>query len=60
MQKTKNNGFIIVGDCMNLNWLYKAVLTIIITITILLIIDTIGISNPVSESINEIEGLFYI
>lgn len=45
---------------MNLNWLYKAVLTIIITITILLIIDTIGISNPVSESINEIEGLFYI
>ncbi len=45
---------------MNFNWLYKAVLTVIVTVIVLLVIDTIGIANPVAESIGEIEGLFYV
>lgn len=45
---------------MNLNWLYKAIITVIATVIVLLIIDTIGLVNPISETINEIDGIFYV
>lgn len=45
---------------MKYAWLYKAMLTIVATVVVLIVIDLIGIENPVSQTINEIEGIFYV
>ena len=45
---------------MNLNWLFKAVITVICTVIVMLVIDTLGLTNPISEAINELDDMFYV
>ncbi len=45
---------------MKFNWLYKAVVTVIATVIVLLVIDLLGLVNPISETIQEIDGIFYV
>ncbi len=45
---------------MNLNWLFKAAVTVLATVIVMLVIDTLGLANPISEAINEIDGIFYV
>lgn len=60
MQKIENYGVAFIGGVMKFGWLYKALLTIIITCVVMFLIDILGIENPISETINEIEGIFYV
>ncbi len=45
---------------MKFTWLYKALLTVITTVIVLLVIDMLGLTNPISETINELDGIFYV
>lgn len=45
---------------MKFAWLYKALATVVITVAVMFLLDVLGINNPISETINEIEGIFYV
>ncbi len=45
---------------MNFNWVYKVLLTAVITTIVLLLFDAFGIMKPIKESTQGVDEIFYV
>lgn len=45
---------------MNFNWVYKVLLTAVVTTIVLLLFDAFGIMKPIKESVRETDQVYYV